>query len=108
VGKNGCGETAYADAVANPSGDAVMLDLVSKRPNVTLRATLDGRPLYLRTSPAVRDFRDIGVLAYILDTLTLRKDGADYWSREYDCLFPVRDSSRWKSCGDLVSQMLAT
>ena len=108
VGKGGCGESAYVDAIATPSADTVVLDLVSRRPNVTLRAKLDGHPLYLRTSPAARDFRDIGVIAYVIDTLMLRKDGADYWSREYDCFFPVSNSIRWKSCGDLVAQMLAT
>src|ERR1035437_10079439 len=91
VGKNGCREKAYADLLENPSNDTVILDLASKRPNITLRATLDGRPLYLRGSPMGRDFRDVGVMAYVLDTLSLRKDSADYCSREFDSLFPVRD-----------------
>jgi len=108
VGKNGCRESAYTDALAEPSSDTVILDLASKRPNITLRATIDKRKLYLRGSPLVRDFRDIGVMAYVLDTLSRRKDGVDYWSREFDCTFPVRDCSLWKSQGELLSQMLAT
>ena len=108
VGKNGCREKAYADLLENPSDDTVILDLASERPNITLRATLDGRPLYLRGSPMGRDFRDVGVMAYVLDTLSLRKDSADYWSREFDCIFPVRDCSLWKSQGERLSQMLAT
>ncbi len=74
VGKNGCRDKRYRGALAEPPDDLVILDLTSKRPNITLRATIDEQPLHLRTSPGVRDFRDIAVMSYILDTLAPRKD----------------------------------
>lgn len=107
VGKHGCRDKHYGSAISEPSDDLVILDLVSKRPNITLRATIDGQPLYLRTSPDARDFRDITVMSYVLDTLTLRKNAPDYWSREFDCAFPVRDAKRWKANGKSLSRLLA-
>jgi hypothetical protein len=77
VGKNGCRDGSYEKALAMPSSDLVVLDLASKQPNVTLRATIDDSPLSLHCSASVRDFRDIAVMAYILDSLALRKDGVD-------------------------------
>lgn len=108
VGKNGCRDKRYSSAVVEPPDNLVILDLVSKRPNITLRATIDERPLLLRTSPGVRDFRDITVMSYILDTLALRKDGNDYWSREFNCSFPVRDTKLWKKNQNALSRLLAT
>jgi 7-cyano-7-deazaguanine synthase in queuosine biosynthesis len=108
VGKNGCRDKTYSRAIGTPSKDVAILDLVSKRPNITVRATIDGRPLYLRTSPDVRDFRDITVMSYILDALSRRKNSTDYWSREFDCVFPVRNVELWKSNEDSLSRLLAT
>lgn len=108
VGKNGCRDKQYTRALGEPPDDLVMLDLASKRPNITLRATVNDQPLYLRTSPGVRDFRDITVMSYILDTLSPRKDGADYWSREFDCVFPVKDAKLWKASEKALSKILAT
>jgi 7-cyano-7-deazaguanine synthase in queuosine biosynthesis len=108
VGKNGCRDKQYSRGLAEPPDDLVILDLVSKRPNITLRATVDDRRLYLRTSPGVRDFRDITVMSYVLDTLARRKDGADYWSREFNCVFPVKDAKLWKANEGLLSRLLAT
>jgi 7-cyano-7-deazaguanine synthase in queuosine biosynthesis len=108
VGKNGCRDKGYTRALAEPPVDLVILDLTSRRPNIALRATIDERRLYLRTSPGVRDFRDITVMSYILDTLAQRKDGTDYWSREFTCSFPVRDAKIWKTNEDALSRLLAT
>src|ERR1017187_8040497 len=108
VGKKGCDDATYSGALAEPTDDLVILDLLSKPPNITLRATIDGRPLYLRTSPCVRDFRDIGVMSYIIDTLALRKDSSDYWSRDFDCTFPVQNAPLWKENGESLSHLLAT
>lgn len=108
VGKNGCRDKRYGSALVESSDDLVILDLTSKRPNIALRATIDEKQLYLRTSPGVRDFRDITVMSYILDTLARRKDGADYWSREFNCSFPVRDAKLWKAHEDSLSRLLAT
>jgi 7-cyano-7-deazaguanine synthase in queuosine biosynthesis len=107
VGKNACRDKHYSTALVEPPDDLVILDLVSNRPNIALRATIDGRPLHLRTSPSARDFRDITVMSYILDTLALRKDAPDYWSREFDCAFPVRDVKRWKANEESLSHLLA-
>jgi 7-cyano-7-deazaguanine synthase in queuosine biosynthesis len=108
VGKNGCRDKRYTSALAEPSDDLVILDLTSRRPNIALRATIDQRQLYLRTSPAVRDFRDITVMSYILDSLAQRKDGTDYWSREFFCSFPVKDAKIWKAHEDSLGRLLAT
>ncbi len=108
VGKKGCLDKRYQRAIAGRLKDTVLLDLTSKRPNVTIRAKLDERPLYLRTSATVRDFRDIAVMSYILDTLTRRRDAVDYWSREFRCVFPVRDPKLWKSAESALRGLLAT
>ena len=50
VGKNGCRDKRYSSALAEPPDDLVILDLASKKPNITLRATIDEQPLLLRTS----------------------------------------------------------
>ena len=107
VGKNGCRNRQYGSALKKPSDGLVILDLTSKRPNIALRASIDAQPLYLQTSPGVRDFRDITVMSYILDTLTRRSDGADYWSRDFDCVFPVRDARLWKANEASLSRLLA-
>jgi 7-cyano-7-deazaguanine synthase in queuosine biosynthesis len=108
VGKNGCRDKRYSSALAEPPDDLVILDLASKKPNITLRATIDEQPLLLRTSPGVRDFRDIAVMSYILDTLAPRKDSNDYWSREFNCSFPMRDPKLWKANEGSLSRLLAT
>ncbi len=107
VGNNGCRNDSYAKALALPSSELVVLDLASKQPNITLRASIDNKPLCLNCSPQMRDFRDIAVLAYILDSLALRNHSADYWSREFDCLMPVRTPQSWQENGQQLSNMLA-
>jgi 7-cyano-7-deazaguanine synthase in queuosine biosynthesis len=108
IGKNGCRDKCYTSALAEPSDDLVILDLTSKRPNIALRATIDRQRLHLSLSPGVRDFRDITVMSYLLDTLARRNDGADYWSREFNCTFPVRDTKLWKAQENSLSRLLAT
>lgn len=106
VGKKGCEDPAYLEALGEPPDDVVILDLVSKRPNIVLRATIDEQPLYLSTSSDIRDFRDIAVMSYIFDTLALREAGVDFWSREFECIFPVRNARLWKANGDALSRLL--
>jgi 7-cyano-7-deazaguanine synthase in queuosine biosynthesis len=108
IGRHGCRDQRYASALAESSDNLVILDLTSKRPNIAFRATIDGQRLYLRTSSTVRDFRDIAVMSYILDTLARRKDGADHWSREFNCSFPVRDARLWKANEHSLRQLIAT
>jgi 7-cyano-7-deazaguanine synthase in queuosine biosynthesis len=108
VGKNGCQAKVYREFLAEAPEDHTILDVVSKRPNITLRATINRKPLYLGTSPEVRDFRDVGIMGYILDTLQRRKDAPDYWSRQYDCVVPVRNPEAWGANTELLQRLLAT
>lgn len=108
VGKAGCRDKAYGKALESRRGEPTVLDLVSKRPNVVVRAEINGKPLSLKATPLVRDFRDVGAMVYVADTLAWRKDAVDYWSREFDCTFPVRDPEIWRANGNRLSRALKT
>jgi len=108
VGKNACHEESYREVIGGKQPDTVVLDLVSNCPNIVLRATLNEAPLYLNASALIRDFRDIGVMTYILDTLARRDGGVDYWSRDFKCTFPVREPDLWSSNSNRLSRVLAT
>jgi len=108
VGGRGCRDQRYRQVLAQKENTTAVIDFVSGRPNVTLRAEVDGKPLALQTSPDVRDFRDVAVLTYIFDTLYSRRAAPDYWSRELHCIVPVRGQQLWKSVESLLCQLLRT
>lgn len=108
VGKSCCRENAYREALVAERDQPVVLDLVSKRPNIVLRAKINERPLSLKAAPLVRDFRDVGAMVYILDMLAWRKDAVDYWGREFDCVFPVRDPDLWSANEHRLARALKT
>ena len=95
----------YAARIESQSR-CVIVDSLPNRANVTVRLTIDGRPLEVNHDPLTRDFLDLATLVYILDEIELRKDARDYWTRHFDVLFPVKKPVRWTKNQDVLTRML--
>lgn len=88
--------------------NAAVIDTLPPKANVTVRMELDGSPLQVDFAPLTRDFLDLATLVYTLDEVELRKDSPDYWSRNFDVLFPVKTPAIWEKCRDGLNQTLRT
>jgi len=95
---------AYLDSLAADSGYAVV-DSIPGGANVTLKLTIDSQPLEINHDPLTRDFLDLATLVYIVDEIEERGDG---WTREFDIVFPVKNSKLWTTNQSGLSQMLCT
>lgn len=90
----GCTEPAYTAALAD--GESAVIDTRSRRPNVVVRFRHADRPVRVDLSPLHRDFLDLAAAVYVADELARRKDAADWWSRPFHYLFPVKDPAVWQ------------
>jgi len=97
----------YTTRIAAGSGCAV-IDSLPKKANVTLRLTIDSKALQVTHDDLTRDFLDLATLVYIVDEIELRKNAADYWTRQFDVLFPVKDPKLWAKNQLGLAQMLCT
>jgi 7-cyano-7-deazaguanine synthase in queuosine biosynthesis len=95
---------AYLGSLAADSGYTVINSLPGGA-NVTLRLTIDGQPLEVTHDPLTRDFLDLATLVYIVDEIERRGDD---WTREFEVLFPVKNSGLWAANEAGLSQMLTT
>jgi 7-cyano-7-deazaguanine synthase in queuosine biosynthesis len=96
--------TAYLGSLSAVSGYTVINSLPDGA-NVTLRLTIDAQPLEVTHNPLTRDFLDLATLVYIVDEMEQRGDD---WTREFDVLFPVKNSELWATNEAGLSQMLTT
>jgi 7-cyano-7-deazaguanine synthase in queuosine biosynthesis len=97
----------YAERLT-PESNCAVVDSLPGGANVTLRLTIDGKPLEVIHDPLTRDFLDLATLVYIVDEMEPRKNTRDYWTRQFDVFFPVKDPSLWAANNSGLAQMLRT
>jgi 7-cyano-7-deazaguanine synthase in queuosine biosynthesis len=104
VGKAANLPEAYIASLAAGSGYTVV-DSLPRGANVTLRLTIDTKPLEVTHDALTRDFLDLATLVYIVDEIEPRGDD---WTRQFNVLFPVKNHEHWAVNQQGLTQLLAT
>jgi 7-cyano-7-deazaguanine synthase in queuosine biosynthesis len=104
VGRTQCCDAAYRRAV--DSGEGVLIDWVSLRPNATVSFTLNGKAVAPGLQGTPLDFTDLGVFVYLADEMVNRAEATDYWTRTIRCLVPTAEPAKWQENELLLSNTL--
>lgn len=102
VGK-ACDDDAYKAAVA--SDNVAVIDTLPNGGNVTLRFSIDTKPMRFAPGKKVRDLLDLAVSVYIADEMHPRPD---HWTRAFDLTFPVDDPDSWAASTASLQKTLHT
>lgn len=105
VGKKGCSDGAYQDALT--SDEYAVIDTLPKGANVVIRFRRDDHPVRVSLRPLQRDFLDLATAIYVSDELEAREDAEDGWSRTFEYLYPVNDPGLWSSAAPLLTRCLS-
>jgi 7-cyano-7-deazaguanine synthase in queuosine biosynthesis len=103
VGKDGCTDVAYTDALAGTPGGVI--DTLPGG-NVTLCFKRDKRPLLVNMAQLLRDLVDVAVMAYIADEMEKRECAPDRWTRSQEFVVPVRDPVLWSRVAPVLAKTL--